>query len=259
MFRNGRTTGRIRTLWFETSGKGKAQTRWYELDSAHEKGRTGFPVRPELRSCAKTRGSALCRAAGQAGHEFLLQDEEENGGRDDGEQRAGEEDAVFLHVQADVLVQHDRQRQFGLQEAFPSWLFPVNQGATTIWERWNSYTLKDGFGNVNMNSFNHYAYGAVHEWVVDTVCGIRLTSPGGKNIRFSCTPDKRIGHAKAEIGTSYGQVSSQWKFTPDGNVIWEISAPANTVIEIVIPDKWQCSAESLPTGCGKYKLELQPT
>ncbi|MBR2345021.1 MAG: family 78 glycoside hydrolase catalytic domain [Lentisphaeria bacterium] len=146
-----------------------------------------------------------------------------------------------------------------LQEAFPSWLFPVNQGATTIWERWNSYTLKDGFGNVNMNSFNHYAYGAVHEWVVDTVCGIRLTSPGGKNIRFSCTPDKRIGHAKAEIGTSYGQVSSQWKFTPDGNVIWEISAPANTVIEIVIPDKWQCSAESLPTGCGKYKLELQPT
>ena len=72
-------------------------------------------MRPELRLRVKREGSALRRAAGQTGHEFLLQDEEENGGRDNGEQRTGEEDAVFLHVQTDVLIQHDRQRQLGLR------------------------------------------------------------------------------------------------------------------------------------------------
>jgi alpha-L-rhamnosidase len=143
-----------------------------------------------------------------------------------------------------------------LQEEFPSWLFPVNQGATTIWERWNSYTKKNGFGDVNMNSFNHYAYGAVHEWVVDTICGIQLTAPGGKHIRFACHPDRRIGHAAAEIGTAYGQISSRWEFVSDTQVVWEFSAPANTGIAVVIPENWQCNTQTDNLRCGKHHLEL---
>ncbi|MBE6358676.1 MAG: alpha-L-rhamnosidase [Lentisphaerae bacterium] len=144
-----------------------------------------------------------------------------------------------------------------LQEEFPSWLFSVNQGATTIWERWNSYTVKDGFGNVNMNSFNHYAYGAVHEWVINTVCGIKLMSPGGRDIRFACNPDPRLGHVKAELGTPYGKVTSAWKYLDDNTLSWEISSPANTTIEVVIPENWHCSQDISDLCCGKYKLELK--
>ena len=67
-----------------------------------------------------------------------------------------------------------------LQEDYPSWLYTVRNGATTMWERWNSYTKEHGFGDVGMNSFNHYAYGAVGEWMYAVIGGIRLSAPGFK-------------------------------------------------------------------------------
>ncbi len=147
-----------------------------------------------------------------------------------------------------------------LQEKFPSWLFSVNQGATTIWERWNSYTKKDGFGDVNMNSFNHYAYGAIHEWVVNTVCGIRLASPAGHELEFACIPDKRLGYAKGSLKTPYGLVTSEWRFTADDKLEWIVSAPPNTVSQITIPEGWQPvgrkrSLKDLPGGT--YELTLR--
>ena len=144
-----------------------------------------------------------------------------------------------------------------LQEEYPSWLFSVNQGATTMWERWNSYTVKDGFGNVNMNSFNHYAYGAVHEWVVRHLCGIQLTSPGGKNICFAAEPDERLGFVNSHLNTPYGRVESCWKFE-NGKLFWHIAAPENTGIEVKIPAGWRCESSQLPSVCGSHDLILVP-
>ena len=124
-----------------------------------------------------------------------------------------------------------------LQEEYPSWLFSVNQGATTIWERWNSYTIKDGFGNVNMNSFNHYSYGAVANWMTSCAGGIRFddSKPGGKKIIFAAEPDRRLKFVNTTLETVYGQVKSQWKFVKDC-WIWNISAPCNTEILVKIPE-----------------------
>ncbi|MBQ7209232.1 MAG: family 78 glycoside hydrolase catalytic domain [Lentisphaeria bacterium] len=123
-----------------------------------------------------------------------------------------------------------------LQEEYPSWLFSVNQGATTIWERWNSYTVKEGFGRVSMNSFNHYAYGAVAEWMTSCVGGIRFADdgPGGKILLFAAEPDRRLGHAECGLKTPYGEVRSAWEFT-SGSWIWRIAAPCNTRIRVVLP------------------------
>ena len=144
-----------------------------------------------------------------------------------------------------------------LQEEYPSWLFSVNQGATTMWERWNSYTVKDGFGDVNMNSFNHYAYGAVHEWVMRHICGIRLTSPGGKEILFAAEPDKRIGFVNSSLATPYGKIESCWRLADD-KLFWHISAPANTLMKVNLPKGWQCAEKVDDLPCGSYDLVLYP-
>lgn len=124
-----------------------------------------------------------------------------------------------------------------LQEEYPSWLFSVNQGATTIWERWNSYTIKDGFGNVNMNSFNHYAYGAVAEWMAAVAGGIRFDDehPGGKMLIFAAEPDRRLTHVDCSLETPYGRAQSCWKYERD-RWSWKICAPCNTRVKLILPD-----------------------
>ncbi len=140
-----------------------------------------------------------------------------------------------------------------LQEEYPSWLFSVNQGATTMWERWNSYTIENGFGDVNMNSFNHYAYGAVHEWVTRHICGIRLTAPGGKEILFAAEPDERIGFVNSSLLTPYGKVESNWKIE-NGRLYWHISAPANTRMSVQTPAGWHGNGMADEFPCGSYDL-----
>ena len=153
---------------------------------------------------------------------------------------------------------HARACELYLQEDYPSWLFSVNQGATTMWERWNSYTVKDGFGDVNMNSFNHYAYGAVHEWVMRHICGIQLTAPGGKEICFAIEPDTRLGFVKSSLITPYGKVESNW-VVADDKIIWHISAPANTIICVKIPKGYYCDNATEKLPCGDYDLTLEAT
>ena len=149
-----------------------------------------------------------------------------------------------------------------LQEEFPSWLFSVNQGATTIWERWNSYTIKDGFGDANMNSFNHYAYGAVQEWVFRHVCGIRYLAPGGKHLLFAAETDVRLDFADGTIDTMYGKAESSWKFEND-KLFWHISAPANSRMTVQIPEGFREVSGKFPADrsfelpCGTYDLTLE--
>lgn len=122
------------------------------------------------------------------------------------------------------------------QTEYPSWLFPVKQGATTMWERWNSYTIKEGFGDVGMNSFNHYAYGAVEEWIMSHNLGIQRdeTQPGYKHILIQPEINKEFKRVKGGFRSVYGQISSEWNVTGDGTDI-AFTIPANTTATFALP------------------------
>ena len=105
-----------------------------------------------------------------------------------------------------------------LKTDFPSWLFPVTRGATTMWERWDGMKQDGSFATPEMNSFNHYAYGSVGDWLYSTVAGIdsSLSSPGYKHIVFRPLPNPEIGYAKARIITENGEIVSSWEYTGNG-------------------------------------------
>jgi len=108
---------------------------------------------------------------------------------------------------------------------YPSWLYPVKNGATTMWERWNSWTPENGFGDANMNSFNHYAYGAIGEWLYSTVGGIEELAPAFRSVLLRPKPSKRLKHARAELESPYGRIRSAWRRGRDGKLDWEIEVP----------------------------------
>ena len=127
----------------------------------------------------------------------------------------------------DLLLGHD----------FPGWLYSVDQGATTIWERWNSYVKETGFGPVGMNSFNHYAYGCVLAWIYKTAAGIATCpcDPGFKTIVMKPQPDRRLGFVKAAYRTpAGGVVTSAWRYEGD-KWIWEFTVPAGSVAKVTLP------------------------
>lgn len=104
-----------------------------------------------------------------------------------------------------------------LQEDLPSWLYEVNMGATTIWERWNSILPDGKISGIGMNSMNHYSYGAVVEWVYRNVCGINPTeyAPGFKTIDLKPQPDRRLGSIQAAVDSPMGIFRSEWKYSGD--------------------------------------------
>ena len=120
------------------------------------------------------------------------------------------------------------------RKEYPSWLYPVTQGATTIWERWDTQkpdgTIIDG-----MNSFNHYAYGAIGEWMYNHIGGISIDpkKPGYKHILFNPHPGGGLTHANAEIKSLYGVVKSSWKIE-HGIFIYNISIPPNTTGTVIL-------------------------
>ena len=133
-----------------------------------------------------------------------------------------------------------------LQHRHPSWLYSVDQGATTVWERWNSYTKAYGFGPVGMNSFNHYAYGAVLAWMYRSVAGIAADSsePGFKKIVMSPKPDRRLGWVKAQYKSAAGLVTSAWRYEGD-EWLWEFTVPEGATAVVAIPGDG-CSCEYKP-------------
>ena len=141
-----------------------------------------------------------------------------------------------------------------LQDKDPSWLYSVDQGATTIWERWNSYTKERGFGPVSMNSFNHYAYGAVAGWMFSTMTGIRddPATPGFKHFVLAPVPDRRIGKVDASFRSPYGVIASKWEYGSNNEWTWTFTIPANTTATVVAPG---CPAKEHVAGT--YTLHLQ--
>ena len=122
------------------------------------------------------------------------------------------------------------------RKEYPSWLYPVTQGATTIWERWDGQKPDGTFQDVGMNSFNHYAYGAIGEWLYTYVAGIRIDeeNPGYKHFFLAPHPGGGLTNAKATFKSIHGEISSAWK-TEGGNMVYEVSIPANTTATVVLP------------------------
>jgi alpha-L-rhamnosidase len=125
-----------------------------------------------------------------------------------------------------------------LQDTYPSWLYPVKMGATTIWERWDGIKPDSTFETPTMNSYNHYAYGAIGDWMYRVIAGIdtKTEAPGYKQIVIKPTIGGGLLNANADYETNYGKVSSHWKLE-NNNLLMDIDIPPNTTATIYIPVK----------------------
>ncbi|MDF9841666.1 MULTISPECIES: glycoside hydrolase family 78 protein [unclassified Paenibacillus] len=122
-----------------------------------------------------------------------------------------------------------------LQKEYPSWLYSVLQGATTIWEHWDGIKQDGSFWSDDMNSYNHYAYGAVGDWLYRIAGGIELIEPGYKKIRIQPQPGRQLTWAEASYSSVYGPIQSAWSKQSDGSLELKITIPANTTAELILP------------------------
>lgn len=129
----------------------------------------------------------------------------------------------------------DLAYKVALKEEYPSWIYSIRQGATSIWERWNSYSKEEGFNPEKMNSLNHYAYGAVGQWMYETVAGLSELEPGYRKIRIAPEVGGGLSSASAKLETPYGFAQSSWKIA-DGQFSLEVVVPPNTEALVELPD-----------------------
>jgi len=147
-----------------------------------------------------------------------------------------------------VLSKHNRMDvayKLLFQKKWPSWLYAVTQGATTIWERWDGWTQDKGFQDAGMNSFNHYAYGAIGSWMYAVVAGLDVhpDAPGYKKLLIRPRPGGGLTKARAKLHTMYGEAESSWKIKGKTFEL-KVLVPANTSAQVVLPG----DVETGPTG-----------
>ncbi len=138
-----------------------------------------------------------------------------------------------------------------LRTAYPSWLYPITKGATTIWERWDGIKPDGSFQDVGMNSFNHYAYGAVGNWMYRNIAGIQHDPehPGYSHFFIRPRPGGGVDWARATHKTMYGEIRSSW-ILENSTLKMEVTVPANTSATIFIPKEG--SFEIRKVGSGSY-------
>ncbi len=129
---------------------------------------------------------------------------------------------------------HDLAYSLLLRTEYPSWLYSVTKGATTIWEHWDGIMENGDFWSAGMNSFNHYAYGSVADWVYTVALGINRAEPGYAKARIAPHPDERLDWLKGVVDTRYGRISSEWK-KQEKYWRFDITTPVET--EVVIGEK----------------------
>jgi alpha-L-rhamnosidase len=174
-------------------------------------------------------------------------------GEADGHLRTGFLGTPYIVRKLDELGHSELALSILFKETYPSWFFSINQGATTMWERWNSYSHAEGFNKGGMNSFNHYAYGAIGQWMVERLAGLAPdpAHPGYKHFFVRPLIAPQLDWARAELETAYGKASSSWK-KEGGKVIMEVVVPPNTIATIEFPD----GREPMTVGAGKHVFEL---
>ena len=151
-----------------------------------------------------------------------------------------------------------------LKEDFPSWLFQVKMGATTIWEHWDGMRPDGTMWSPDMNSFNHYAYGSVCAWLYKSVLGIDADpeAPGYRHILLRPRPDRRLGYARGAVDTPFGRVETAWRYTDEGLALG-VSVPVNATAALTLEGVGDvlrsdgadfekgdaCLTAELPSGC----------
>jgi len=138
-----------------------------------------------------------------------------------------------------------------LNKTFPSWGYSIAHGATTIWERWNGWTADGGFGDVGMNSFNHYSLGSVGEWLQRQVAGIDSDTPGFSHLVIHPRPDPRLSFARASFESVRGRIESDWTLD-GGKFTLNVTVPANTSATVTLPN-----AETHEIGSGTYEFTCE--
>jgi alpha-L-rhamnosidase len=157
-----------------------------------------------------------------------------------------------------------------LTNSYPSWLFSVKNGATTIWERWDGWTPERGFQDSSMNSFNHYSLGSVGAWLYSGAAGIQPddASPGYKHFFLAPQFTTRLSHVKATLDSPYGVIASDWR-VEKGQVFYDVTIPPNSsaTLELPVPPKeikesgqplllTDDSATRLPLAAGTYHFSV---
>lgn len=164
------------------------------------------------------------------------------------------------------------------QESYPSWLYPVKMGATTIWERWDGIKPDSSFQTPGMNSFNHYAYGAIGDWMYRVAAGLDTeeSGPGYKHILIKPVLGGKFDYVNASLETYYGKLSSGWKKEAD-KTVYNFTIPCNTRATIklmagkeitsggiTIDNIAELKVNKLPngeteiiTGSGNYQFEVK--
>lgn len=137
-----------------------------------------------------------------------------------------------------------------LNDDFPSWLYEVKMGATTVWERWNSILPDGSISGTGMNSLNHYAYGSIMDWMYRNVCGINPCeeAPGYKKAILRPMPDPRLRRASMHMDTASGRYELEWKYDGD-NISYTITVPFDCVADFIMPDG---THHQLTSGCYQF-------
>jgi len=175
---------------------------------------------------------------------------------------------------------NDLAYQLLLNEDYPSWLYAVNLGATTIWERWNSLNPDGTISSSGMNSLNHYAYGSIVEWMYREMYGLNPSSgddavTGFRHAQIAPKPDKALAWARASYLSAAGLFESGWEIDQQGNLCFEITIPFNAEAQVVLPDAEvedvSLNGEPVKTGrqvgdsvvlklrAGRYVIDYTPT
>jgi len=164
-------------------------------------------------------------------------------------------------------------------ETFPSWGFSIKHGATSIWERWDGWTPEKGFQDAGMNSFAHYSFGAVYQWMVENLGGIRSGAPAYKEIVIAPTIDPKLTTATVGYNSIRGLIKTRWT-REGGKLTLEVTVPANTTATVRIPaakeadvtesgkplssaegvkfEKMDAGAAVVTVSGGTYRFEVSP-
>ena len=138
---------------------------------------------------------------------------------------------------------HDLSGILIQQHEFPSWGYEVDNGATTIWERWNSYIKGTGVHEPSMNSFSHYSFGAVCEWMMSDLAGIDRAAVGFDRVRIAPRPTGTLTHAAASTETRHGKLACSWKIE-GGKFDVTLTVPPNTTADVILPGKGEQISEN---------------
>jgi alpha-L-rhamnosidase len=160
----------------------------------------------------------------------------------------------YLEPALTQIGRQDLAYQLLLTDTYPSWLFPVKEGATTVWERWDGYTPDRGFQASSMNSFNHYSLGAVGKWLYSGMGGIQIDEqqPGFKHFILEPQISSKFPSFKATLNSPYGVISSAWTID-NGQVSYDVTVPPNSSATLTLPDGAAAEKQiQLPAGTYHY-------